>query len=809
MFQHRACHRTTWKGTRGDKLTGNKVPIFNQIDYIFVPFSQKNLLENARSHSGTFTNSDHRLVVTTTTILPNFKRTFGQKAQTRQDKYNNHLLVNDETTRERYQQELGKRVSEIASQSSNISSFDMWCKIRSEIKTTAKETVGIIEKRTRTPHCPILDQLSAEQLKLRLQADCTPDPETKKKLKKRRNKVLVRIKDRIQLLEHQDLDERTSQIERLKDNAQMFQAVRELTSSRPNKLVVKNENGAIAGQPEEAAEIVAKHFASLFHSDNASALTTREAGPLATPITAAEVSAATAKLSNGRAVGPDGVAGEMLKYGGTELHQCMADIFNKMIERGEHLELGAGTLIVLQKPGKPPGEMKSLRPIVLLNTLRKTLSLITLHRMRPNVEKFLPHSQSGFRPFRSTADAVWTHKWMIARVMKAREEIHILGHDMSRAFDTISRQLLIDELKNIIDQDSWRLALSLLERTTLQARIGRALSTPFETNIGTPQGDSLSPVLFIIYLELAMRELRAACPRPPSDNSVPQEIIYADDMDTISKSLDFIAQTEAAAPAALDRWHLLVNSDKTEHTTLKRGEETTTEQEPWRNTKKLGTLLGDTQEMHRRKQLAAAAFQSMKRIWSRKQHNKISVALRLRLYNAYVLPVLTYNACTWALSQTEQEELDAFHRRQLRKVIGIKYPRIISNEWLYMRCNTQALSHTIRGARWRMLGHVLRMDDQIPAKYAMKHYFDSTGSKYRGKPRTTLQVVLDRDLQVGAANIQANHPFLGIPSKLRSLEELEQLESIAQERSNWKLIVAHMQVSPPTRPPRLRPRRHE
>jgi hypothetical protein len=301
-----------------------------------------------------------------------------------------------------------------------------------------------------------------------------------------------------------------------------------------------------------------------------------------------------------------------------------------------------------------------------------------------------------------------------------------------------------------------------------------------------------------------MRELRAACPRPSSDVSVPQEITYANDMDTISKSLDFIAQTKATAPVILDQWDLLVNNDKTEHTTLKRGEETTTEHEPWRNTKKQGTLLGDTQEMHRRKQLAAAAFQSMKRIWSRKQHNKIRVALRLRLYNAYVLPVLTYNACTWALSQTEQEELDAFHRRQLRKAIGIKYPRIISNESLYMRCNTQAFGHTNRGARWRILGHVLRMDDQILANHAMKHYFDSTSSKYRGKPRTTLQSVLDR-----AANIQANHPFPGIPIKLRSLEELEQLESIAQERPNWKLIVAHMQVSPPTRPPRQRPRRHE
>ena len=50
-----------------------------------------------------------------------------------------------------------------------------------------------------------------------------------------------------------------------------------------------------------------------------------------------------------------------------------------MYERGEKLELEVGTLIILPKPGKQPGLLSSLRLIVLLKTLRKTLSLITLH----------------------------------------------------------------------------------------------------------------------------------------------------------------------------------------------------------------------------------------------------------------------------------------------------------------------------------------------------------------------------------------------------------------------------------------------
>jgi hypothetical protein len=55
----------------------------------------------------------------------------------------------------------------------------------------------------------------------------------------------------------------------------------------------------------------------------------------------------------------------------------MAEKLNSMFANNENLELGRGTLIVLPKLGKPPGLMSSLRPIVLLTTLRKTLSLIT------------------------------------------------------------------------------------------------------------------------------------------------------------------------------------------------------------------------------------------------------------------------------------------------------------------------------------------------------------------------------------------------------------------------------------------------
>jgi hypothetical protein len=71
--------------------------------------------------------------------------------------------------------------------------------------------------------------------------------------------------------------------------------------------------------------------------------------------------------------------------------------------------------------------------------------------------------------------------------MKAKEEILVLGLDMSRAFDTLERQLLLNGLRDIIDEDGVRMVHALLDKTNLQAKIERTLSEPFNTNLGAPQ----------------------------------------------------------------------------------------------------------------------------------------------------------------------------------------------------------------------------------------------------------------------------------------------------------------------------------
>ena len=132
----------------------------------------------------------------------------------------------------------------------------------------------------------------------------------------------------------------------------------------------------------------------------------------------------------------------------------------------------------------------------------------------------------------------------------------------------------------------------------------------------------------------------------------------------------------------------------------------------------------------------------------------------------------------WGLSATAVKALEAFHRRQLRSVLGIKWPEKITNATLYSRCKAEPLGVLLLQARWRLFGHTLRMDPETPAQLAMASYFSTTTSRgFRGRPRTTLPVALSADLE------RANR------GHLRSAHDLQVLQLVAADRQAWRGLV--------------------
>ena len=80
----------------------------------------------------------------------------------------------------------------------------------------------------------------------------------------------------------------------------------------------------------------------------------------------------------------------------------------------------------------------------------------------------------------------------------------------------------------------------------------------------------------------------------------------------------------------------------------------------------------------------------MNNIWIRK--DKIKQTLRLKLYKSIVKPILTYSSGTWSQTKKEEDGLDAFHRKQLRTVLNVKYPVIMKNKIVYRETGEEILS---------------------------------------------------------------------------------------------------------------------
>ena len=239
--------------------------------------------------------------------------------------------------------------------------------------------------------------------------------------------------------------------------------------------------------------------------------------PFVEEITASEITSVFSRMTNQRAAVPDGLHAELLKYGAEYLSPLIANIIITSIETSRNASqvTGVGTMAPISKPGKPRGPVTSLRPIVLLNAIRKALFIVIVKRITPAVEPYMDPTQSGFLRGRSTADVAWTQRRMSAKALRHEWKDHMLSIDMSRAFDTIDRRRILTVRGNIASPDEMLMHLLLLLDTSLVVLVGRATTNPFSNTTGTPQGDRLSPVLFTGYLAAELKDTKHRHPTLP------------------------------------------------------------------------------------------------------------------------------------------------------------------------------------------------------------------------------------------------------------------------------------------------------
>ena len=84
----------------------------------------------------------------------------------------------------------------------------------------------------------------------------------------------------------------------------------------------------------------------------------------------------------------------------------------------------------------------------------------------------------------------------------------ISGIDVSSAFDTIYRDKMFKKVEEFLDEDDLPIINMLLAETTLEVKVEDVQAITFESNIGSPQGDSISGPLFTLYFTRSLQQIK-------------------------------------------------------------------------------------------------------------------------------------------------------------------------------------------------------------------------------------------------------------------------------------------------------------
>ena len=820
-FKHRRHHTATWHGEHFNQETGQRRGIHNQIDYVAIQSRHKTLLANARSCSGKHYESDHSLVVATFylgALYPVSRR----KVKSAEPQKDLQQLYLQPKVREEFEKAVSHKVQAAAHAYAFLGYEPDPSERYNNLKTALVEAVA-----EKVPLAPkklngkivYADDARMQQLTKRSATlwqrirSTKPGRAKRTRLKEERMAIRHQIRQRKRQLNSERIQKIAGELEKNKGNRQMYEYARIMQKNVYKPLNLQDSEGFLESDPPKLIPMVTEFYEKFFNQPDKNATEQWEgiARPLDQKITREEIRTAIARLRNHRAVGPDKRTAEEFKYGGEAVVAELEGIYNTMFETHSTLpELTEGFLLAMSKPDKPR-TVDNTRPLTLLNTIRKILSTILLNRARQKILAYVSISQLGYLPGRSTTEAVWTLQFIRAAVERYQERCWILGLDLSKAFDCLDREelLRIFEVEVGATQDEMRILRVLLANTSLRVRISKETGASFTTTIGTPQGDALSPLLFLIYLEFITRTFDQRFPRAPRPGDL--RLQYADDThaafyDTTKPSDLPTLEGPCTRPCQFDCYrcrgnyitehlpavmaekNMTMNAGKTEHHLLDR------EHRPTQNFQQLGTNINQDIEVATRTRKALGAMRAYYRIWLQK--NPISIKTKTRLFNSTVLPHIVQNIHAVPIQRTQADALDVLHRKLYRRVAGVFWPKHLGNTAVYKMGHCLPISVEIIYRRWRFLGHLLRLRADAPARKAMELFYIArfpghpARLKHRGHPFTSLPGLLDEEFKLlGRRRFELTGGALHGIGEITQLKHINRLSVLAADRAKWRTLV--------------------
>ena len=390
-------------------------------------------------------------------------------------------------------------------------------------------------------------------------------------------------------------------------------------------------------------------------------------------ITIPELNKNIRMLKNNSAPGPDGVSNKMLKNLPTKTKISILNLFNSSINSNHFPTLYKhSTIVPVHKPNKKRKDPNSYRPINLLPVLGKVLERSILNQLKTQIST--DDRQFAYKNNHSTTQQLFTLTNHITTAFNKRQKTAAMFLDLSNAFDKVPHNALLHKLKrNGIEKDTYLLIKNYLTNRTFQVRVNGHYSTTRCVKAGVPQGSVLGPTLYSAYIH--------DLPQPEHS----QVALFADDTALYVSSADTTLACNKLIKDTLEvmkyyiQHGMTVNTNKTKAMIFHRNNGNTNPPTvkinsqiiPFETSHKyLGTILDKTlsfrENIKHRIKNSIIAFSSLYHFLKSSSTN---IDTRLRIYNAYVRPHLTYDTQIWCTAKQHiQEKIVSKFNKHIRTI---------------------------------------------------------------------------------------------------------------------------------------------
>jgi len=125
---------------------------------------------------------------------------------------------------------------------------------------------------------------------------------------------------------------------------------------------------------------------------------------------------------------------------------------------------------------------------------------------------------------------------------------------------------------------------------------------------------------------------------------------------------------------------------------------------------------------------------------------RLAFAMKLRLYNTFILPVLLYGSETWSMRAADSARLDAVDHSCLRQICDVHWSQHVTNAEIRHRTGQSPLSLVIARRRLELFGHMARADPTWDVTRAVAATIPKRWRRPRGRPRMTWLSTIEGDL---------------------------------------------------------------